>query len=291
MHIILCSLNELFSPFDVRSPNTPILALATRERTAWPTSPTAPRGTACWVCCARPLNSALSLPSVPPWPRACKTSSPGTTFTTKPQYGAGRAGTYGLFPVEVNWLREVPQYLSVAGRWIIFFLFIFVLTALATLTLLTWCEWPRSSERKASWRTDNPTMTLPRRWTIPHVSLQGGPDAAPGCAQKRPIPARLATKKNDKKKKQALSRPALKCCKQSPRHLTTRSFVHFFFFFELNPTLHVEENALGAAQSSAPPPPVCSGTNTLIHLPSLAAMELFSWGCRKGFVHTTTFLF
>lgn len=48
------------------SRNTPTQAFGIPERTAWPTSPTAPRGTACWACCARPFNSALSSPSVPP---------------------------------------------------------------------------------------------------------------------------------------------------------------------------------------------------------------------------------
>lgn len=68
----------------------------TQEQTVWPTSLTALRGTVCWACYAGPLNSALSSPSVPPWLRACKTSSPGMTFTTRPQYGAGHAGMYSL---------------------------------------------------------------------------------------------------------------------------------------------------------------------------------------------------
>lgn len=83
--------------FFANSPNTPIRVFGIREQTVWPTSLTAPRGTVCWACCAGHLSSALSSPSVPPWLRACKMSSPGMTFTTRPQYGAGRAGMYGLF--------------------------------------------------------------------------------------------------------------------------------------------------------------------------------------------------
>lgn len=67
------------------SQNTLTQVFGIPEQTAWPTSLTAPRGTACWACCAGPLNSALSSPSVPPWLRACKMSSPGMTFTTRPQ--------------------------------------------------------------------------------------------------------------------------------------------------------------------------------------------------------------
>lgn len=131
------------------------------------------------------------------------------------------------------------------------------------------------------------------------MSLQSGPDSASGCAQRLPIPARMATKKkttekqnNTKKKlKQALSRQALKCCKQSPHHLTTQSFVHdcYFCHFWLNPMRHVGENALGAVRYTVRHtvlllPLFAAGPipDALIYLHFLAAFEFFSLGYRKG---------
>lgn len=185
----------------------------TQEQTVWPTSLTALRGTVCWACCAGPSNSALSSPSVPPWLRACKMSSPGMTYTTRPQYGGGPAGMYGLlaggeWPLRfdlviasttslrgvvaekkgsvktdrcyssswqgnaISWCPWLDGTFAAWAHTESVMAFLFLLTVLATQTPLTWCEWQRSSERKASRRTDSMKMTLPRLCRTFWVSLR-----------------------------------------------------------------------------------------------------------------------
>lgn len=63
---IFLEYKTLMSCFLFTSENTPTQEFGIPEQTAWPTSLTALRGTACWACCAGPFNSALSSPSVPP---------------------------------------------------------------------------------------------------------------------------------------------------------------------------------------------------------------------------------
>lgn len=120
--IVLKPLNGCVLSFVANSQNTPTQVFGTLEQTAWPTSLTAPRGTVCWACCAGPLNSALSSPLVPPWLRACKMSSPGMTFTTRPQYGVGPAGMYGLFSwrwmaTEMWFVNRLNDFPKRCGSW------------------------------------------------------------------------------------------------------------------------------------------------------------------------------
>ena len=118
--------------------------------------------------------------------------------------------------------------------------FLFVLTVLATQTPLTWCEWQRSSERKASQWTDSMKMTDSSRtfrvslwWTW----------LSSGLVSETARPLKVGWR-------QGPQQTGVWCCSRA--HITppiVPLFVHFSSRVQLNLVLHVEENTLSAVHS------------------------------------------
>lgn len=120
--------------------------------------------------------------------------------------------------------------------------FSFLLTVLATQTPLTWCEWQRSSERKASRRTDNMKMTLPRLCRTSRVSLQWTWLGSRLCSETaRPL--------KDGWRRGPQQTGVKFCSRAHVTPLVVPLFVCFSSRVQINPVLHVEENTLSAVHS------------------------------------------